>query len=75
MLIVVEVCLDKMYQLKKETDVPGNVADFEKELQLKQHLAALLAKESPISSQTEMNVALWKSQPYVYSIVAPSASD
>ncbi|KAJ2711133.1 hypothetical protein H4R19_003393 [Coemansia spiralis] len=42
------------------------VGEFEKEFQLKQHLAKLLRDASLPSAQHELNVALWKAQPYCF---------
>ncbi|KAJ1832000.1 hypothetical protein LPJ70_006635, partial [Coemansia sp. RSA 2708] len=39
-------------------------ADFEKELQLKQHLAILLDTKTLPTAQMELIAALWKTQPY-----------
>ncbi|KAJ2721871.1 hypothetical protein GGI07_003662 [Coemansia sp. Benny D115] len=70
-----EECLVDMYKHMRQSNIPGldkEVTEFEKEQQLKFHLATLLARESPINSQTEMNVALWKAQPYFAKPLVPS---
>ncbi|KAJ2307824.1 hypothetical protein IWW55_000769 [Coemansia sp. RSA 2706] len=43
-------------------------ADFEKELQLKQHLAILLDTKTLPTAQMELIAALWKTQPYVRAV-------
>ncbi|KAJ2575871.1 hypothetical protein GGH19_002647 [Coemansia sp. RSA 1807] len=45
------------------------VDEFEKELQLKQHLAILLDTSSLPTAQAELITALWKTQPYIQSII------
>ncbi|KAJ2080448.1 hypothetical protein H4R24_003059 [Coemansia sp. RSA 988] len=45
-------------------DVRRITCEFEKELQLKQHLVELFATGTLANPQIEMNIALWKTQPY-----------
>ncbi|PIA17325.1 hypothetical protein COEREDRAFT_80656 [Coemansia reversa NRRL 1564] len=64
-----ESCLEEMYQDlpqgPESEDIRRITCEFEKEFQLKQHLVELFAIETLPTSQVEMNIALWKTQPYV----------
>ncbi|KAJ2157864.1 hypothetical protein GGF46_004200 [Coemansia sp. RSA 552] len=61
-----EHCVARMYTLENAGQV---VAEFEKELQLRQHLAVLLVGGALAGPQADMATALWRTQPYVHAII------
>ncbi|KAJ1735017.1 hypothetical protein LPJ61_000770 [Coemansia biformis] len=72
-----EACLNEIYGLWRAggehgKDAAAIVDGLEKELQLK-HLAALLRDGSLPGPQLELNIALWRAQPYLSSV--PPAGD
>ncbi|KAJ2652783.1 hypothetical protein IWW40_000896 [Coemansia sp. RSA 1250] len=69
-----EECVEQMYQaLNTSNDIDkelkSTIDSFERELQLKQHISILLGSSDLPSSQTDLITALWKTQPYVHSII------
>ncbi|KAJ2783264.1 hypothetical protein H4R18_001783 [Coemansia javaensis] len=71
-----EECIGAMYKLKAAADAASKegmaaiVDEFEQELQLKQVLVALLCGEPLPGPQTELNIALWKTQPFLHRLRA-----